>query len=210
MWRRREAAPGGEPPPPATLGQDDFTGSNTDPISGRTASGGGTWTEHTSYASGDAIIVDPNRARNSASPACFYHSGTPATADYDVSLGIVMRSDNNSSLASAAGRIDIAADTMYYAGYATSGNVWFINKALAGVTSSIGATVGATLTVDQEYTVKLEMRGTTLKLYVDGVETISRTDSDISAAGKAGFRLQGGTTPTAGLHIDNFLAQDAP
>ena len=210
MWTQREPpAGGGPPPPPATIGQDNFTGNHTDPMSGRTASGGGTWTEHTSYASGDAIITEDNRVRNTASPACFYHSGTPATADYDVSLGIVMKSDNNSSNVGPAGRIDVAANTMWTGGYTTSGNIWFINKIVAGV-GGTPVSVGATLNVDQEYTCKLEMRGSTIKLYVDGVEILSTTDTDVAAAGKAGIRGQGTTTNTVGLHVDNFLAQDAP
>ena len=208
MWTRRNAVPDEGPPPATTFGQDDFTGNNTDPLADRVASGGGTWIEHTSYSVGDTLITDGNRARCTVSPTCFYHSGTPASADYDVSVGVVMLSDNDSSQVTAAGRIDTAANTMYVGGYTTSGNIWFINKFNAGTVATIG-TAAANLTVGQEYTAKLEMRGTALKLYVDGVETVSGTDGTITAAGKAGFRMQGASGTTTGLHMDNFLAQDA-
>jgi len=43
------------------------------------------------------------------------------------------------------------------------------------------------LTAGQAYRLKLEMIGTTLNLYVDGVLKVTATDSSITAAGKAGI-----------------------
>lgn len=55
---------------------------------------------------------------------------------------------------------------------------------------------------------KLSINGTALKFYDDGVEVASATDSDISAAGKAGLGMGGGTelvTSTDDISATNFL-----
>ena len=206
LYRRRLiVVPSG---PGAIFGQDNFNdGTDGTEIIARSASDGGTWTEHTNYSGGAIWIGNAGRVR-SGGTAVDYHSGTPASADYDVSADLIMHTDNNSGLAAVAGRINTAADTYYYAGYATSGNVWFINKVVAGSITTLD-TAAATLTVSQVYAIKLEMRSTALKLYVDAVETCSGTDGDISAAGKAGLRMQGLNTNVAGMNLDNYLAQDA-
>jgi hypothetical protein len=55
--------------------------------------------------------------------------------------------------------------------------------------------------------VKLEMISTAIKVYVNGTQRISVTDSAISAAGKAGVFAQGDST-AGRIRIDNFGAYD--
>jgi hypothetical protein len=52
--------------------------------------------------------------------------------------------------------------------------------------------LGSAITVAINSVVKLSVNGTAIKVYDDGVEVISVTDSDISAAGKAGLGVGGG------------------
>ena len=51
------------------------------------------------------------------------------------------------------------------------------------------------------------MRGTTVKLFVDGAERISATDSSISAAGRAMVATYSSNAST-GHHWDSIVARD--
>ncbi|HYY97057.1 MAG TPA: hypothetical protein VE642_00615 [Pyrinomonadaceae bacterium] len=55
------------------------------------------------------------------------------------------------------------------------------------------------------------MRGSSIKVYIDGAEHLSATDSTITAAGRAGayFGSYGGSN-NLGIHLDNFSATNAP
>jgi hypothetical protein len=80
----------------------------------------------------------------------------------------------------------------------------------AGGFTQLGSTVAQTLTNNQTYVLKLEMIGTAIKVYVDGSQIISVTDSGITQVGKAGIRMFGSTSQsdTVGIHIDNYSADD--
>ena len=175
----------------------------------------GPWIRHSASSVGVAapVISDANRLRNqSATPGQFnlyYHREVPSSPDYDVQAGIVLRTDDNVSDIGVVGRMDTSANTGYWAQYATSANAWQLYKFVAGSATQLGSNVAQTLTAGQEYTVKLEMRGTAIKVYVDGSLIITQTDSAITAAGRAGFELQNNGSNTTGLHLDNFVARMA-
>lgn len=60
------------------------------------------------------------------------------------------------------------------------------------------------------HNVKLQMRGTSIKVFVDGVERMSVTDSSITAAGRAGVYARSySMTDTWGRRIDNFTENSA-
>ena len=61
-------------------------------------------------------------------------------------------------------------------------------KKVAGTWSTLGSAV----TIATGSVVKLSVNGSAIKVYDDGVEVISVTDSSISAAGKAGLGVGGG------------------
>jgi hypothetical protein len=62
-------------------------------------------------------------------------------------------------------------------------------KKVAGTWSTLGSAV----TIATGSVVKLYVSGTAIKVYDDGVEVISVTDSSLSAAGKFGFAVGGGS-----------------
>lgn len=82
--------------------------------------------------------------------------------------------------------------------------------------SGTWSTLGSAFTCPAAGSVcKLEIIGTALKFYDDGAEVASATDSDISAAGKAGLGLGGGAELTdstddanSGWEIDSFTVTD--
>lgn len=193
----------------ATFVTDSFTDTSGTNIESHTGEVGATWVEHTALAGGQLVISDANRVRSNSSTAdMVYASGLPASADYSVFGTIVMRSDNNGSAMGICGRLATGADTCYLFRYNTSGtNQWQLLRLSGGASSTIQA-VNATITVDQAYAIELRMTGSTIEGYVDGVLTCSGTNSDVTAAGRAGIRTAGTASNTAGVHLDNFSAAD--
>lgn len=166
------------------------------------------WTRHANSGAGD-VTIDNNRIHNTNDIAMhmYYHAWVPESADYAVSCDVVLRSDNDLSMAGPAARIDTAANTCYYVRYFTLGNIWQLLKVVAGSTTGLASTVGQTLTIDQPYRCTLWPRGSTLVVLVDGVPIITTTDTAITAAGRAGVRLQDAATSTVGVHLDNWEAR---
>lgn len=193
----------------ATFANDTFTDTDGTALASHTADDGGTWTEHTSYGTGDAVISDANRARTTtANATCYYHSGTPLNANYSVQATIHQVSAAGSP--AICGRIDTAANTMYFARYNNGGSSWELFKLVAGTPTQIdGGAVGQALSNGVGYVLKLEMIGDQLRVYVDGTLIIGPiTNADITAAGKAGIRNNSTATNATARHWDNFSAVD--
>lgn len=194
----------------AQFASDTFTGTEGTELSAYAAA----WTRHTSYTINSEIAA--NRARQSASlgGSAYWHSGTPASADYSVSADLFFKETNGgTSGAGPIGRVDTAANTFYHARYiGSTADAWQLYKFVAGATTLLGSSAQA-ITDETSHNCKLRMVGTTIEVYVDGGATalISVTDSAIAAAGKAGLRFFDNTTTpsdTVGIHIDNFSAVD--
>lgn len=156
-----------------------------------------------------------NRLRGTVAAATgshgYVHSGTPASADYSVSADIVMVSAVGNEVG-VIGRCAADASTMYHARHTGSTGTIQLFKFVAGTSTQLGTGITHALTAGTSVNLRLEMIGSTISVYRDGNATpiISVTDTAIAAAGKAGVRLRCVATPsdTAGLHIDNFVAED--
>lgn len=198
----------------ATFVSCNFTDSAGTDLNAHTPEGtGDTWTRNTVVSSNPAVVTAAGRARaniagGAAADAIYYASGTPATNEYDVECDIVQRT----SIAVAVGvygRLSTTQNTGYCAFHNGSGNTWTLGRFANGTFTSLG-TFAQTLTNDQAYHLKLEIRTATKKVYIDGVERISSTDDTLTTTGLAGIRLRGSntTTDSAGTHIDAFTAAD--
>lgn len=100
------------------------------------------------------------------------------------------------------------AQTFYQGGVfgALGGSVTTrIRKTVAGVNTTLGAT--GTATVNTGDTIKLEVSGTTITLYLNGVSVLSRTDSSI-ASGSAGIFLFTDSGGVGDAELDDFLADN--
>lgn len=170
-------------------------------LSDHTPETGGTWTKHGSYAD-NINIYDTDDfvyGAGGGDVGLYYNTASPASADYSVSADIFVVNNANASYGGVAGRVVIGANTMYRAYYRQELTAWRLEKMVAGTPTTLGSDYTQSLTNSQTYTVKLEMIGTSIKLYVDGVERISATDSDIAGAGKAAVMsyTSGGQQPTS-------------
>jgi hypothetical protein len=139
----------------------------------------------------------------------YYHSGSPASANYSVQLDGYCYA-NGAGDCGPTGRGETGALTYYLADMSldgdTSGTVKLF-KRVAGSFTQLGSSVNHTYTPTQTTVIKLEMNGSTISVYIDGSGSaaISVTDTAITAAGKAG--LWGGFIGD-GLQFDNFTADD--
>jgi len=175
------------------------------------------WISHTSYSTGSLVLSNANRCRRTTANnniSCFYYNVAPATADYSVTTDLFMKNaDGGNGSTGPAGRIDTAANTMYYGRYNGSAtDAWQLVKLVAGVTTQLGSNVTQTLTDETAYECKLQMVGAAIELYKEGsgTPTISVTDSAISAAGFGGLRSGGGSadSDTSNIHYVNFIGDD--
>jgi len=69
-----------------------------------------------------------------------------------------------------------------------------LSKLVAGTYTSLGTYAAGAPTAGNTYTLRVEAIGTTIKAYLNGVERISVTDSDVTAGGGLGLQI---TCPTA-------------
>ena len=70
-----------------------------------------------------------------------------------------------------------------------------IGKIIGGTFSSL-ATSSATLTVGNDYDLEFAVSGSSLTLYVNGVSTVTITDTSLSSVGAPGWFLLDSATPT--------------
>jgi hypothetical protein len=200
----------------ATFVSDTFSGRTAGAaLEGTSGEAGGPWVAHALSAAPWKVTAAGRAYRGDASYLLCISlaTGAPASADYDVEATFVFRSFLNDEYDGICGRFDSTAMTGYmlqyesYTGYMR----WRLRKSVAGTYTVLGTPYAHTPTVDQAYTVKLEMRGTAVKVYLDTTVIISGTDSDVTGAGSAGLFGFGSDYPyaPAGTHIDNFTATDA-
>ena len=179
---------------------------HTEPVAGAL------WTRHPAYLTDGLVISDANRVRaDVGANMAYFAPGVPASADYDVQADLTAKSVTVGRIG-IAGRCDTTANTMYFMRYDAQTNLrWELYRAQDNVLTLLG-NFAQTLAVDATYTVKLEMRGSAIKLYVDGTVVITVNDTaPVTGAGRAAIRHSGNpSTSTTGLHVDNFVAVNAP
>jgi hypothetical protein len=187
---------------------DGFTGTAGATLQSRAGELGATWTKH-AWSTVDGVTSDAGRLRKNGTGRALYHaSGTPASASYAVEADVHVKSLAASDMAGVAGRVATAASTFYLARYEVPTASWTLIKVVNGTRTALGS-FAQTLTAGSTYRVRLDMSGTTIRVFVDGVQRISVTDAGIAAAGRGGVVLGDDATAgaavsdTVGLHLDN-------
>ena len=185
---------------------DSFTEGSDTALASHTGETGATWTVHPSYSASTTVWAATDRIIPTGSPQCYYASGVPPSADYYVQGSLYVASTIAVNF-TIAGRIDTSANNMYIGGY-FDGTEWRIRKCIGGGFTTLGTpSTNQLITPGNAKTVKLVMNGTSLSLYVEGVLEVGPvTDSEISAAGRVGFRSSGGVSDTTGFHLENIEA----
>lgn len=170
------------------------------------------WVRYSS-SNGNGTITPAGRVRGSlAGILLYYHTATPASADYSVSADIYRASTETSARACVTIRQATGSMTCYAAGFDGDGGIW-LSRLVSGSETML-AKVTHSFPQGETRRIRLEGIGSAIKVYVDGSPTpaISVTDATITAAGKAGLRLgffaSAVPTDSTCMHIDNWEAAD--
>jgi hypothetical protein len=185
-----------------TFVSDTFTDTDNTALTSHTGETGATWANVTSY-SGAAIITSNKAKGNSTVGSWLYASGSPATAEYDVQADVAQISAQGYIGVSA--RTSTSAATAYLCYWDHTNSRWHLEKVVSGSSTTLGTDyVGDAPSTNP--VLKLQIRNNSQKVFLNGVERITASDTEITAAGKAGvfwFDQSGGST---GRTLDNFTA----
>lgn len=189
---------------------DTFTDTDGTLITAHTGEIGATWTVQNGYAPATAPTIASNGLYAPVVPAAYYASGVPASANYCVESVLNFRSSVASDTTGPAGRITIGANTMYFCRYNVAAGGWQLQKLVTGTITQLGSTVTEAFPTGQIRTLGLLMVGDTITMRLDGADILVRTDSAITDAGRAGFRIAGAAeSSTTGIHIAAISARAA-
>lgn len=187
----------------AVFVHDSFTDADGTSITSHVGETGATWTEHPNSSGGISVITN-NRLRGNGSTNMFYASGVPATAEYDVEADIYFAS-TTLSFNNICGRMSTSANT-YYSVRLVSGQDWELRRIFNGTGTTLGQYLDS-VPAGTTRSVKLEIRDAAKKVYIDGVEQISSSDNNITAAGRVGY-LVTSSTATTHQHYDFITGTD--
>lgn len=176
----------------AVVFSDDFNRANSDSL-------GGNWVEY----SGDADIVS-NKLEGIAT-AIVYNSTSVGQADYQVLMDFDWDQGDGDEWVIPFVRGATSGspyDTAYLAYFQASTGTDFhlLLRRLSGSQAQLGSTNNTQYT--GMHTVGVRVEGTSINAIVDGSDTISVTDSNISIEGRHGFRID------ASSEIDNYEVDD--
>lgn len=175
----------------ALIFSDTFTEATTTALTSHTPDTGTGWTQEVAAtgavanaSGGDYVVASANVTGDDLAVSA---QPDPSTADVDVQMTLA-------ALLTGSG----SAPFGVFARWADSSNFYGVQILPAGhaeVDAKLYKRVAGTYTVlasvDTTWAtndiVKLELRGTAIKVYKNGVEILSATDSSITAAGKAGI-----------------------
>jgi hypothetical protein len=205
---------GGTPVIPlTTLVSDSFSGSaDGTALQSHIGETGATWTRHPATGTNNETI-DAGRVHSGNNVgASYYAAGVPAGPDYEVDGRFYMAGDN-SGITSIRGRLDTAADTSY-ALQLSRGNpapncTWGLYRISAGTSVLLDSfTVTPCYPAGSVHDARLSMHGSLIRGYADGALVVEATDTNITAAGRAG--LGGAFNQVgAGIHLDSFDAKSS-
>lgn len=205
---------------------DTFTDTNATAITSHTGELGATWTRHASASNVGAPQISSNKLITTETSVNenYYASGSPASADYTVTLDYTFNNASTNEIVGPAARMTTGAtNTGYFWIYFLAAGGYCLFKYVANSLTQIGSTVALTPVNGETYRTTIDVSGTTIKGRVQRlsdsqwlassntfgapqVDAISQTDSGIAGAGQAGFWFSygGGTRGT----IDNFSADE--
>ena len=208
-WRLGEATT-------AVTAADTMNGTTGTLLTARTGEVGAGWTLRDGFnAANTATFQDGRVFRNGQGHVIYMASGNTGTnADYAVEADVYFKTVLAGDMAGVVGRMDPNNLTYYAARWEAANNRWALVERNNGGTATVHDSYTPTTApvAGMTYRVRLEMVGSTVRLYVNGVLRASYTDtfSPISSAFRAGF-MDGNPAVTTvsknsgtGIHLDNF------
>jgi hypothetical protein len=199
---------GDSPTVPVTTSSDSFTDTSGTLLTVHTGELAATWTRVLGTA--NATVSNEGRIlKANTGYAVDRNALVQATPDYSVEADVVDKSVIADDAMGVIGRLN-ASNTFYLASWEERDNSWNLALVTNGTIDYLDYVPNQpALVIGQTYRIKLEMIGSALKLYVNGVLKVSVTDTTLTTAGRAGIMTgRVGTSAaqsnTTGLHLDNF------
>lgn len=118
----------------------------------------------------------------------FLNQYAPPSADYSVEAVIYAATDGGSGEKAEIYARATTPSTFYYLQYDEGVNTWYLGVSGVGRTN-LASYVGDAIAVGSSRIARLEVRGTSIKGFIDGVERLSATNGAITGAGYPGLRL---------------------
>lgn len=180
-----------------------------------------TWSPNIDFAHlGYGVITRENRLRPNDtlgdSSGLQFASGQTETTEYDVDWVLHVKTLISQRSPGGVARLQetaASATLNYYAAYYNHGATRIeLRKSVAGAVTTLG-TYTVTLVAGETYRFKLRVLTTGVKLFLEGVERVTSTDTTISLQpkGHAGviYPNSGAAfTDEAGYHLDNFRVHE--
>ena len=180
---------------PTPIVVDPITAADGTLVTALVPTTGPQWQLHPTLGTGTPAVISNRLHANGNNSGYPYCPTAPSSADqYSEAVVRAITDEGNFSLLL---RLSNSANT-YYA-LDRTGGYWRIISVVNGVENWFGGITEA-ITVGQDYTARLEVEGTTLRFYLNGVLRDTRTNADIAAAGYLGLRLDD-TNASTGWHI---------
>jgi hypothetical protein len=179
-------------PTPIVIVNDTFTDTNGTALTAHTGEIGATWTLHPTTPTA-TWEIQTNRARNTTVAGAILASGTPHFPDYDVEAEFFLFADVSTAFG-IIGRCDPTVMTAYSFRHSQIVGQWELYKLVAGTGTLLDTVALDSISPGTTVTMKLEMRGSDIRAYVDDVEVCGAVDSAITATGRAGFRTTSATS----------------
>lgn len=191
---------------------DSFTEAGDLTLASHSGELGASWADHphANYTTSFEIDAASDRIWSSGT-AAFYASGLPPSADYYSQADFHHVSTISQNIAVCV-RMDPTDDTMYIVRQ-NGGTIWEMRRIVStSALTLVGGTSTSQLpTLGSFKTGRLVAQRDQLSFYVlvAGIWTLiigPITDTNITAAGRAGVRNAGVASATTGFHLDNFEA----
>lgn len=182
---------------------DTFTGVGTPHLSAHTPDVGGAWTLDAGSSVEMGLTNFGECSIAGGGDVGYTNSAVPPGPDYSASVG--MHADPGVSNEQSIGiRKNAAAGNRYEAKFVPP-NVLQLNKVVGGTRTTLaGATISLPDSASPPTVILIQATGSALSVSVDGVPTLSATDSSITAAGLVGFN--GSRSAGQPLYLDNLHA----
>jgi hypothetical protein len=200
---------------------DTFTEASDTNLDAHTSDSGHSWTWESSGATtkrlrvwGGAGTCARNNTGSTNATTWYSSSWAPATAEYDVTVDFVHKTDTNITPMRLGARF-VDVNNLYEVVFNVNADNVVLNKVVGGTVTQLGSTT-LTTTPPETNEIKFEVRDASKKVYLNTVELtdLTTSDNEHTAAGKAA--LGGGVgnmtsgVGTDGLHYDNLVADDPP
>ena len=174
------------------------------------------WSKQSGFANNALIGVDGAYflAHLGGTYACYQHVAVPPGADYSVQAEVKrLTTGTGSPEMGVCGRMQSGVATFYASLHLHALNQTRLYKFVGGAITQLGSSYSNTLTAGLAQVHELRMTGSTIAVYVDGVQRISATDTAITTAGKSGIMgldmRQAGVNDNASIDNWSAAASDA-